>query len=232
MGTSGVDLIGVGLYAVPEATRLTGVSGGRIRRWLRGYTFRTGTGLHKSHPVIAPALPPIDDTLILTFLELLEIRMVDAFLNVGVKWKTIREARDRARSRLGEYPFSRGNLVTDGREIFEPLARGSARNDTAFVNVVTSQFYFRGAVAPYLAVLKFSAEGQAEEWWPLGKSRSVVLNPRRSFGQPIVARGGVSTNILARLYKAERSFTRVARWYNVSERAVRDAVEYESSLAA
>ena len=31
--------------------------------------------------------------------------------------------------------------------------------------------------------LKFDADGQAIEWWPLGKSKLVVLNPKRSFGQ-------------------------------------------------
>lgn len=232
MVTNGYRLIGVGLYTVPEAARLTSVSSDRIRRWLRGYTFHTRTGEHKSHAVIVPALPPIDGVLTLTFLDLLEVRMVGAFLNVGVRWKTIRQARDNARAYLGEYPFSRGRFVTDGRQIFEPLARGAAKRDTAFVNVVTSQVLFREAVAPYLATLKFTAEGQAEEWWPLGKNRSIVLSPHRSFGQPIVARGGVPTSILARLYRVEQSFVRVARWYNVTERSVRDAVEYESSLAA
>ena len=232
METNGYRFIGVGLYAVPEAARLTGVSTGRIRRWLRGYTFRTSTGEHQSGPVITSSLPPIDGILTLTFLELLEIRIVDAFLQVGVKWKTIRDARDNARRTLGEYPFSRGRFVTDGRRIFEPLARGSARRDAAFVDVVTSQHNFRGAVAPYLKTLKFSPDGQADEWWPLGKTRSIVLTPHRGFGQPIIAREGVPTSILARLYKAEQSFSRVARWYEVSERAVRDAVEYESTLAA
>jgi hypothetical protein len=28
-----------GIYTVPEAARLTGVSTGRIRRWLRGYRY-------------------------------------------------------------------------------------------------------------------------------------------------------------------------------------------------
>jgi hypothetical protein len=32
--------------------------------------------------------------------------------------------------------------------------------------------------------LKFDADGQAIEWWPLGKSKLVVLTPKRSFGQP------------------------------------------------
>jgi hypothetical protein len=31
-----------GIYSVRDAARLTGVSTGRIRRWLRGYRYRSG----------------------------------------------------------------------------------------------------------------------------------------------------------------------------------------------
>src|SRR3989442_12061269 len=233
MTTEGFRFIGRGLYAVPEAARLTHVSTWRIRRWLRGYTFQTRSGQHASQPVITSAMPAIDGVLTLSFLDLLEVRLVDAFLEAGVRWRTIREAREKAAESLGPYPFSRGRFVTDGRTILEPLARGAARNDRAFADVVTGQVTFREAIAPYLATLKFSPnDDQAQEWWPLGKKRAIVLTPHRGFGQPIVARGGVPTNIPPRSHRAERSFPRVARWFEVSERAVRDAVEYEATLAA
>jgi uncharacterized protein (DUF433 family) len=85
-------------------------------------------------------------------------------------------------------------------------------------------------VARFMVSLKFDADGQAIEWWPLGKSKLGVLNPKRSFGQPIVPREGVPTSILSRSYRVEHSYPRVARWYAVSERAVRHAVEYEETL--
>jgi uncharacterized protein (DUF433 family) len=85
-------------------------------------------------------------------------------------------------------------------------------------------------VERFMVSLQFDADGQAIEWWPLGKSKLVVLNPKRSFGQPIVPREGVPTSILSRSYRVERSYPRVARWYAVSERAVRHAVEYEETL--
>src|SRR5262245_15297787 len=163
MATNGYRFIGVGLYTVPESSRLTHVSPGRIRRWMRGYVFRTGSGSHKSPPVITSSLPPLDGGLTLTFLDLQEIRFVDAFLEAGVLWKTLRAARENAQAALGSYPFSRGRFVTDGRAIFEDLARRSARSDAAFVNMVTHQASFRGAVLPYLAKLRFGRDGQATE---------------------------------------------------------------------
>jgi uncharacterized protein (DUF433 family) len=170
--------------------------------------------------------------LALNFLDLQEIRFVDAFLRAGVKWKTLRIAHERVEGALGLHPFSRGNFVTDGTRIFQDLVRSVRRSDGAFVDIVSSQASFRSVVGPYIVDLEFAQDGQATEWWPLGKDRLVVLNPQRSFGQPIVAPEGVPTNILARAYRAEQSYARVSRWYDVSDRAVRDAVEYEKTLAA
>src|SRR6266404_3828839 len=54
MTSNGFRFIGVGLYTVPEASRLSRVSTGRIRRWLRGYSFTTPSGRHLSPPVFPP----------------------------------------------------------------------------------------------------------------------------------------------------------------------------------
>ncbi len=229
MSTNGYRFIGLGLYTVPEASRLSRVSVGRLRRWLRGYTFTTRTGPHKSPPVVTSQLPPLDGGLTLTFLDLQEIRLVDAFLEAGVQWKTLRLARVQAERAIGPYPFSRGKFVTDGRSIFYDMAP-RAKSDGAFLNLVSHQTSFKRIVERFMVSLKFDADGQAIEWWPLGKSKLVVLNPKRSFGQPIVPREGVPTSILSRSYRVERSYPRVARWYAVSERAVRHAVEYEETL--
>jgi uncharacterized protein (DUF433 family) len=168
-----------------------------------------------------------------TFLDLIEIRFVDAFISAGVRWKTLRDAYASTQAALGPHPFSRERFVTDGRRIFQDFAeRGSARLDHAFADAVSGQTIFGVALAPYLATLKFNNEDLASEWWPLGKKRRVVLNPARSFGQPIVSREGVPTATLAKAFKADPSITHISRWFEVEERSVRDAIEFEDSLAA
>lgn len=223
--------LGVGLYSVPQAVVISRVSSGRIRRWLLGYTYPTVGGYGASPPVVTPSLPTLDGTLTLSFLDLQEIRLVDAFLEAGVTWKELRLAHTKAQERFGPYPFSQGRFVTDGRTIFEDLAPGSKHVDASLVGVVSSQTSFKRFVWPYLKDLAFF-NGQASQWWPMGKGKMIVLDPQRVFGQPIVAREGVPTAILAKAYRAEQSFARVARWYEVKERWVRNAVEYEASLAA
>jgi uncharacterized protein (DUF433 family) len=69
-------------------------------------------------------------------------------------------------------------------------------------------------------------------WWPLGEKRLVVLDPTRNFGRPIAALHGVPTEVLANAAQACQSITDVARWYEVPEAEIRDAIEFEQRLAA
>ena len=87
MSPSNYSMIGVGIYTVPEAARLTGVSAARIRRWIAGYDYKVGQETHGSNPVWPSQLPVIDDRAALGFLDLMEIRFVDAFRRHGVSWK-------------------------------------------------------------------------------------------------------------------------------------------------
>jgi uncharacterized protein (DUF433 family) len=64
------------------------------------------------------------------------------------------------------------------------------------------------------------------------KKRQVALDPRRSFGHPIIFREGIATNILARSAQANDSVEEVARWFQISPASVREAIDFEQALAA
>ena len=69
-------------------------------------------------------------------------------------------------------------------------------------------------------------------WRPFQGRDSIVIDPRRAFGQPIAAISGVPTVALAEAVTAEGSTERVARLYEVPVAVVRDAVRFEASLQA
>lgn len=220
-----------GIYSVPEASRLTGIGSTRIRRWLKGYKFRTGDHVRNSLPVWSGQLPPLAGKLSLGFLDLIEIRFVEAFLEAGVSWKTMREAHARACKEMGsEHPFCSNRFVTDGRQILLLQARESG--DQALINLTTRQQEFHRIVEPFLKELEFGSDQTLTRWWPLGKTRSVVLDPKRNFGQPTVSVSGVPTEVLAKSARANRSIDEVARWFEVQPQEVKDALDFEESLAA
>ena len=79
--------------------------------------------------------------------------------------------------------------------------------------------------------LEFDASAVAR-WYPLGvRHRTVLVDPTRSFGRPIVRRG-VPTEILADAVKLEGSVDAVASLYEVPKAEIRSALEFEQRLAA
>jgi hypothetical protein len=86
------NLLNTGLYTVPEASRLTRISTGKIRRWIKGYDFRTSGSIRHSDAVWQGEIKPIDKKISLSFRDLLELRFVDAFIRVGVSWRAMRHA--------------------------------------------------------------------------------------------------------------------------------------------
>ncbi len=224
--------LGVGIYTVPEAARLSRVSPGRIRRWLLGYTYVYDGRERASAPVWERQLPTIHEKLALGFLDLLEVRFVDAFRTRGVTWKTIRTAAERARILFETtHPFATRRFKTDGRSIFAQVV--DERGERALLDIVKTQYAFHGLLRPFLYGLEFDDHDQAVRWWPLGTKRHVVIDPERSFGQPIVHKEGVPTSILAQAFRpGSSSIAAVAKWYDVDPRSVRDAIEFEKKLAA
>lgn len=225
-------LLSAGIYTIPEAARLTGVSSARIRRWLKGYDFKTKKRRHHSNPVWIGQLDPIDGKLAVGFRDLIEIRFVAAFIRQGVSWKTMRAAHVAAQQRLRtQHPFCTNRFVTDGREIL--LRQAEKFGDAALLDITTSQQEFARIVEPFLKELEFADGTTLVRWWPLGMGRAVVVDPARNFGQPIAAHAGVATRVLAQSVKANGgSVELVVRWYEVDPREVNDALEFETGLAA
>jgi len=202
-----------------------------------GYHYAVAGDIRKSPPVVDRDFPVIDGSVVLSFLDLQEIRFVYAFRQKGVSWKEIRQAYISARSELGDpHPFSTGRFLTDGHSVLQEQL--GAHRRTAFLNIIRNQFEFRRIVAPFIKELEFGtpkhldAARQPIRWWPTEGRRRIVLDPGLNFGQASLSKEGVPTAVLAQAYAVEQSFDRVARWYELTSSAVRIAVEFEQQLAA
>jgi uncharacterized protein (DUF433 family) len=231
MTNNGQNLLTTGIYTVPDAARLSRVSTWRIRRWLRGYRFRSKAKPHHSPPVWHGQLEPIDHSLALGFLDLIEVRFVDAFVRAGVSWPTLREAHERGKELFKtSHPFCTNRFSTDGREIFVELQKETG--EPSLMEIVKSQHVFEQITRPFLKELEFSSEDALLRWRPATTKRLVVLDPARNFGRPIVAPHGVPTEILAGAARVCSSIDEVSRWYEVPRAEIEDAVEFEQQLAA
>jgi uncharacterized protein (DUF433 family) len=222
--------LNTGIYSIPEASRLTRVSKDRIRRWLRGYHSELRG---KNYPPLWKSqLPSVENTVALGFLDLMEIKFVDAFLRHGVSWAVIHKVREKAQEIYPDtdHPFCTKQFFTDGRQIFRDLH--AETGEECLQEIATNQIVFSNITRPFFKELEFEGE-IFMRWWPLGKDRQVVIDPRKNFGQPTIFIAGVPTQSLHRSYLANgSSYEEVARWYEIGADSVREAVDYEQSLAA
>jgi uncharacterized protein (DUF433 family) len=224
----GEDLLTVGVYTLPDAARLARVPLASIRRWTQGYSFTRNGQRHWSPPLVPPQLDKIQGVPALSFLDLQELRLLHMFRERGASWQTLRVAHERARQAVGHlHPFSTGRFRSAGQEILRDVV--ASQSDHALENIVSGQLVFRKFIAPYLRGLEYD-DKVVVRWFPR-RDRRVVIDPKQSFGQPVV-REGVPTRTLAQSFKTERSVERVARWYHVDPSSVRAAVDFERRLAA
>ena len=223
--------VGRGVYTLSEASQLTGVNRHQISRWTRGYTFSYHGSRQTMPPIIGRDFEALEPP-ILTFADLIEIRFLDAFRREGVSSKALRIASQRAKEYLGRHhPFSTQIFKSDGRTILAEITKEPG--DKVFLDIMNDQYVFENVIGSYLySGLDFNDLQEPARWWPIGKDRAVVIDPRRSFGAPIVTKAGIPTKILNSAVKAEKSIEFVAKWYGVELNEVKDAVQFESKQAA
>lgn len=229
------SLLGTGMYPLPRAARLVGEDVRTVRRWLKGYSWKHSDG-HKTSQPLWPLQYADDDELgneqVLGFNDLLELRTVARFVELGVSLHVIRATIEVARGYLGDYPLHSRRFVTDGRRIFmEAVER--VNEDPRLLDVRGRQYALGDIIRPSLLDgIEFSRTDHALRWFPVPKKRVIVLDPQVQFGEPIVAEGGVPTDTLAAAFQAEgEDVDRVARLYRVKPTEVKAAVAFEQRLA-
>src|SRR3981081_1013779 len=215
------SLIGLGLYTPAEAERLTGIRSSKIIRWLRGHEI-SGSNYQA---LWQPQIDLQDGHVYLGFRDLMEARVADAFISRGLSTQKVRRAIQIAREMVGEErPLSTARFRTDGRTVFLQVL--TEEGDNKLIDLFRSQFSFREIIEQSLTNLEMNEEGIPARWWPAGRAKKILVDPARSFGQPIELDSGVPASVLAAAAKAEGSIEGAARAWQVPVASIRRSVEF------
>lgn len=224
------DLLGIGIYTVPDASRLSDVPAARIRRWLAGNSRSYGGQSVFDPPLWRSALLDVDGTLHLSFRDLIELRMIDRFRAQKLSMVYLRKVVVAAQTLIGDtHPFSTSRFKTDGRRLYLEVLRST--NEPELIEVLSGQHAFHSIISAGLKDVQFDG-GVASLWTPEAGRGEVILDPDRSFGQPILRTSGVPTATIRMLSQAGRTFKQIANDFEIPEKAVRSAIAFEERIAA
>ncbi|MEX0970821.1 MAG: hypothetical protein WD046_10300 [Paracoccaceae bacterium] len=213
-------IFGEGIYTPREAARLIGSTAQEIIRWTRG----SGP----KEPLWRGHYQFLDDTTEISFIDMIELRVVRALRLRGVSLQSIRYAIALAENQFGiSRPLSTIQFKTDGAEIL----MDATEQDGELVSLSPKrpgQKAFARIIDQSVSGLEFDGDRVAR--WRPNSMPTVIIDPERAFGDPILDSIGISTHILFREVKRSHSISYVSRLYEIDAKLVRHAVKFEESL--
>ena len=219
------DLLEAGIYTIPEVAELVQATQADVRVWVDGHT-------GKQDPVIDNQLGKVNGKTAVSFANLLELRFIAKFSAAGVGLHEIRSIMREVSDVLQHpHPFATKIVFkTDGRKIVAEIAR---RKGLQLIYDLKSHNYEMPAVV--MKSLKenvlFDPAGEAIAWHPRPAiAPNVIVHPKIAFGQPVLDRSHVPTATIANSVKVEGNARFVADIFEVPERHVRQAVNFEKDL--
>lgn len=223
--------LGEGIYSLPDAARILHLPRTRINGWAKGYSrILSGTGLRKiTSSVLNGGNWGMGTQYNINFMALIELYVFATLRERGFSSQKIKKARSLLSRQFDiVFPFANHRLLTDHKTIWASL------NEKSLLSLdKKSQTAFKEIIEPFCRKIEYDdITGHAERFWPLGRSRSVVVDPHHRFGQPTIAGTNISTETIAQYVSGGDSPRQVSAMFDISESSVKDAIEFELSRAA
>lgn len=208
-------------YTAVRAAQIVRLSTSTLRLWGRG------DGAHAALFIPAQSSP-----LTFSFSNLVESFVLASMRRVhGISMQRVRKALQFVGKELGvQRPLIHSRFRTDGIRLFVDHA------DRLFEVARPGQALLREILDASLERIGWGRD-VAERLYPwvradLGGPKSIVIDPRRGFGQPIIVGTGIQARIVTERYRAGESVAELAQDYRLDPGQIEDAIRCETSDAA
>lgn len=215
------------LYTSAEVAAFVGVSRSTVHRWTRGA------------PDEAPLLTEAEAAGVrghasLTFATLAEAHVLTAFKQAGVSTRKVREALGVLRAEKAlEHALAHRELRTDGVEVLREITDPDDPESQQLFVIRDGQRVLRPAIEQYLTLIDYAEDGYAERLrLPIFTQATVIVDPRVSFGQPVLASSGVRVETLVDMWFAGQSIEATAHEYGLQPSEVEAAIRPLTQRAA
>lgn len=221
-------------YRATEVARILGLPAGTVNAWCFGHDYRHRDGSRKQFKrVIEPANSRRRE---LSFVNLCELHLLGVIRrHHGIKLVQVRKAIDFLRRKLDvPRPLATQRFLTNGVALFVEHA-GELLNVSE-----QGQQALRDDFALALARIEFGRHGGPVLLFPFTRNaspggdqpRSVVVDPARSFGRPVMTGIYVRTEVIDQRFHAGDTIAEMAEDYGVPAADIEEALRFEHRRAA
>ena len=228
------------LYTPTEAARAVGLNPSTLSTWLKGYVRKpSGRRPTTGAPIVTTVGTDLPHgTPSIPFVGLAEALVLAAVRCAGVPLQRVRPALERLSVDLGvDHALASRRLYTEGAELLFDYADRSPDPDATRVRelvvIRNQQRVFTEVVERYLKLITYGPDDYASLIrLPVYAKAQVVVDPNRSFGQPIFVHGGAKVSDAADRFLAGESLPAVAEEFGVSVDDLEDVIRATSRRAA
>lgn len=228
------DVYNTPAYPVTDAARYLHIPVGTLRSWLHGRYYPTKKeGKQYFEPLIQR--PDLDLPQI-SFTNLVEAHVLRSIRKIhGVRLDKVRSALDYLDKQFQmPHPLARVEFQTDGVNLFvESIGRLVSVSENG-------QLAIKAVLKSLLTRVEWNEEGIAARLFPTthatpessqAEPRSVAIDPRVSFGRPVVVGTGIPTIAIAERYEAGESPESIADDLDCELSQIHDAIRFELVLS-
>lgn len=228
----GRDPRSIPTYSFKEASNWLQIPLVTLRSWIRGRHYATTAGKKQFEPVIEL---PDENLPLLSFTNLVEAHVLDAIrYHHKVPLKNVRNSVEYLRKKSGsQHPLAEywfqvigvDLLIEEGGQLLNVSKQG--------------QIEMREVIKAYLTRVERGPGGAAASLYPFlhrhpthleSEPKLVLIDPRISFGKPILVGVGVPTAVVADRFKAGERVIDLAKDYGCETSEIEKAIKYEQGL--
>jgi uncharacterized protein (DUF433 family) len=214
--------LGNGIYTIPDLALILQLPPAKVRRWLSDfYDERLGNTYHKKYSWTSGKTKGTD------FLTLIEFYVFYQLRQHGLSAKKILEVHQiMSRELITPYPFASYELLYDKKQILY-----MADDDTLVQADKSHQIVIKKIIETFCKKIDFT-DKLASRFWPLGKDRTIVVDPHHQFGQPVIDGTNINAETIFSMYNSGEPVSTLGVLFDITEKEVQDAINFCKSMAA